>query len=119
MRCDCGNDSAPRMSFRKGSWLCTLCSDVVFNTWVPDVYWDEEPVDNLTGDDGKPMTFLSKRHKAMWMRERNIGEAGDRIHGAPLSSISNVKKPDHEKSRIQVREAFSKAKSDLKRKYGT
>ena len=117
MQCDCGNVSAPRMSYRGGRWLCSQCSDVAFNTWIPDVYWDANPCDHAVDDNGNPMTFLGKRHKALWLREHGISEAGDRVHGAPISCIPNERKPDREKIRREVRESYFKAKETMKRKY--
>lgn len=74
-------------------------------SFVPDVYWDGKPEHNLADDPitGKPRIFSSKGEKATYLRERGLQEAGDPVHGAPLS-LSNQK---HETdSRSQVRDAL-------------
>lgn len=66
---------------------CDSCSKGSFAS-VPDVFWDGRPEENLAdGPDGKPRVFLSKGQKAAYLKERGISEVGDKVHGAPYSSV--------------------------------
>lgn len=59
--------------------------------FVPDVYFDGKPEENLADDPntGKPRVFLSKGQKASYLKERGLMEAGDKVHGAPYSFSQN------------------------------
>lgn len=74
---------------KKVTRLCTGCRSGT--AFVPDVYFDGKPEENLADDPatGKPRVFLSKGHKASYLKERGIVEAGDRVHGAPIMSSEN------------------------------
>lgn len=78
-------------------------------TFVPDVYWDGKPEENLADDPhtGKPPVFLSKAHKAAYLQEHGLREAGDRYHGAPFTSINQGQKVD---TRHEVRKALQQVK---------
>lgn len=68
------------------TWICDKCgaSEIYF----PDIFWDGRPEENLAdGADGKPVTFLSRSHKARYLADRGIREAGDTVHGAPFTSL--------------------------------
>jgi len=76
---------------------------------IPDVYFDGKPEENLADDPrtGKPRVFSSKAEKAAYLKERGLIEAGDRVHGAPVSLI---KKEESRNSRDMVREALHRVK---------
>ena len=68
---------------------------------VYDVYWDGKPEENLAdGPDGKPRVFLSKGQKARYLRERGLSEAGDRVHGAPFTSIYKEDPADRKRRNV-------------------
>lgn len=56
---------------------------------------------------GKPRVFLSKGHKARYLRERGIMEAGDKVRGAFAAAVDQ---PPRQDSRTLVREAMQKVK---------
>lgn len=89
---------------------CKLCRSP--RASVPDVFWDGKPEENLADDPrtGKPPVFLSKGHKASYLKERNLQEAGDSVHGAPLSFARMAPTP-----KVNSREAVLSA---LKRARG-
>lgn len=68
---------------------CRACCSP--KTYVPDVYWDGKPEENLADDPrtGKPIVFSSKGEKAAYLKSRGIAEAGDRVHGAPVELHRN------------------------------
>ena len=74
-----------------------------------DIFWDGKPEENLADDPqtGQPPVFFSKGQKAAYLREKGICEAGDRVHGAPVTLVGQKHKVD---SRPQVREALHKVK---------
>jgi len=76
---------------------------------VHDVYWDGKPEENLADDPrtGRPIVFSSKGEKAAYLRQRGIVEAGDRVHGAPVSLSSHNPKLD---SRDAVKKALAHVK---------
>jgi len=89
---------------------CDRCG-TVSNVWMPDVFWDGKPEENLAdGADGKPRVFGSKRDKAIYLKSKGIFEAGDSYHGAMMSA-TRVPARDTRKSLEQTREAIRKAKS--------
>jgi len=96
MECKCGNKEV--VSWRSGFFtnesgeresyeFCDKCGNAG-NLSFPDVYFDGKPEENLAdGPDGKPITFLSRGHKARYLKEHGISEAGDRFHGAPFTTL--------------------------------
>ncbi len=86
LKCDaCGSEDAHRIRYYgDGSSACDRCGASP-TQGVPDVYWDGKPEENLADDPvtGKPRVFLSKGHKAAYLKERGLMEAGDRVRGAP------------------------------------
>jgi len=78
---------------------------------VPDVYWDGKPEENLANDPvtDKPIVFLSKGQKAEYLRSKGIMEAGDRVHGAPVSIYKNQERKAVD-SRHEVQMALKKVK---------
>lgn len=96
MECKCGNKNA--VSWRAGFFkndagerepyeYCDKCGGATI-AHFDDVFWDGRPEENLAdGPDGKPITFFSRGDKARYLKERGICEAGDRVHGAPVTSM--------------------------------
>lgn len=110
LTCDsCGTTEAYRLVFYgDGARCCDQCGNVS-NQAVPDVYWDGKPEENLADDPvtGKPVVFLSKGHKAAYLKERGIMEAGDRHHGAPIGFNADARKVD---SKHEVQMALKKVR---------
>lgn len=82
---------------------------------IPDVYWDGKPEENLADDPqtGMPRVFSSKAEKAAYLKSRGLMEAGDRVHGAPMSVTQMVERPSHQKT--DSREIVRKALADVKK----
>lgn len=96
--------------------ICRLCRNP--KSGMPDVFWDGKPEENLADDPvtGKPRVFASKAEKAAYLRDRGLVEAGDRVHGAPLSLATQTNQRSN--SRDEVRRALSMVKQmgrDVKR----
>lgn len=89
--------------------FCRTCRNGSINSH--DVYWDGKPEINLADDPltEKPREFLSKGHKAAYLRDRGLMEAGDRYHGAPVSFYKNQERKAVN-SRNEVRSALKKVK---------
>lgn len=85
-----------------GIQVCDGCG-LAGASQVYDVYWDGKPEENLADDPitGKPREFLSKGHKAKYLKERGLVEAGDRVHGAPLSTV-NVSRGTDSKTQVRL-----------------
>lgn len=111
MECPCGNQKAYAMKMGgSGVWECNECGGAS-QAHYADVFWNGKPVENLCDPvSGKPLEFISRGHKAKYMKERGITEAGDRVHGAPYSSLETSQTTSREKSREQVREAIQKVR---------
>lgn len=126
MICQCGNNEATfsRSGFfrneqgeREYYEYCNACGDAG-PVYVPDVFWDGKPEENLAdGADGKPVTFLSRRHKAMYLEERGIYEAGDRFGGAPFTGIATKEKknPFSKDSVAKARKQVDEMGRDVRR----
>lgn len=73
--------------------ICRLCRKP--KVFVPDVYWDGKPEENLADDPntGKPVSFRSPGEKAAYLREKGLAEAGDRVHGAPVEFNKMLPEP--------------------------
>lgn len=73
---------------------------------VSDTFWDGKPEINLADDPltGKPRVFLSKGQKARYLQERGLQEAGDRVHGAPMTF--HDKKPPRLDAKEEVQKAL-------------
>ena len=106
----CGNSDASKTQsgFVKSetgqrifSESCEKCG-FTGNVWLPDVYFDGKPEENLAdGQDGKPRVFSSKRDKAIYLKQQGIVEAGDTVRGAPISSMDkSVRKDPFSRERI-------------------
>lgn len=121
MECKCGNKEV--VSWRSGFLTneagdrepyeyCDKCGGATV-IHFDDVFWDGRPEENLAdGPDGKPITFVSKGQKARYLKERGITESGDRVHGAPISTVgSRDKAADRQKWHNQVCEARRKVES--------
>ena len=80
---NCGNTKAYRTVSGDGWERCDACSDMR-GAGVPDVYWDGTPEHGLPDDPqtGQPRIFSSKGEKARFLRENNLVEAGDKVHGS-------------------------------------
>lgn len=123
--CRCGNTNATycRAMFIRNSdgnreyiEMCDKCGDIGIPDF-PDVYWDGKPEENLADDlmTGKPPVFLSKRHKARYLRERDICEAGDNVRGAPVSFSNRPKQLFTKEDLKMARAEVSKMGRDFKR----
>lgn len=121
MECKCGNKEATRWrtgffkneaGAREPYEYCEKCGDVG-HVVLHDVFWDGKPEENLAdGPDGKPIVFISRGQKARYLKERGICEAGDRFHGAPVSTVGGRDKAaDRRKWHTQVIEARKKVES--------
>ena len=92
--------------------FCRFCTEV--RAYLPDVYFDGKPEENLAnGPDGKPITFSSKGEKAAYLESKGLREAGDRYHGAPISSVeSEARRLEMVKvnNRKEIKEALEKVK---------
>lgn len=90
--------------------LTRLCGDCRRgNIFSPDIFWDGKPEENLADDPitGKPRVFISKGQKSAYLKERGLQEAGDRVHGAPVSFVGKSPKVD---SHHEVMMALKKVK---------
>ena len=95
---------------KKIEW-CDTCS-TTSSSGVPDVYWDGKPEKNLVDDHGKPMEFLSKGHKARWLKEKGLVEAGGRFHGGTaFDGVFEKKTLNREAIRMEVRESLRKVRA--------
>jgi hypothetical protein len=101
----CGNRHVRSRVFVEKTWLCDRCGDATSPT-VHDVYFDGRPETNLVDDHGNPMVFVSKSHKARFLKEKNLREAGDKVHGAITSILDRTKIDNREKYRQEAREAI-------------
>lgn len=88
---ECRNCKRPdawqvRTSIEEGVFIdaCNFCGG--FGTpglEYADVYFPgPHACQNITDDTGTPIQFHSKSHKARVMREKGIGEIGDRVGGS-------------------------------------
>ena len=111
MICDCGNDKAFALRKYAGDdhFSCDRCGGVS-GTWMPDVFYKSGIDTGLFDERGQSLTFFSRRHKASYMREKGIEEAGDRVRGARASPQLYGKPSD----RRAVTEAVEKAKAQIK-----
>lgn len=66
---------------------------------------------NLT-ENGRPVEFLSKGHKARWMREHHVAEAGDTVKGSRSWIADKESKPKTD--RAQIKDAIAKARAQLR-----
>lgn len=121
MTCRCGNAEAHyvKTSF---TWnenrterviceYCDKCGGVGGSIWVPDVYDYTEPLENLCDrETGRPLEFVSRTHKARYMRERNVSEVGDRVHGAAYSIADANKSLDRTAARAEIRQALQRVR---------
>lgn len=90
MTCNgCGNIKAFKTVTNAGFEYCDRCGEMP-KMGLPDVYWDGTAEHGLADDPrtGQPVTFASRAQKARYLKERNLFEAGDKVHGAPASSVS-------------------------------
>ena len=73
--------------------FCKSCRNP--RTYIPDVYFDGKPEENLANDPntGAPRVFSSPRQKASYLKERGLMEAGDKFHGAPVTFSQNQNRP--------------------------
>jgi len=83
--------------------ICNYCADFGSSS-VYDVYWDGKPEINLADDEktGNPRVFSSKKEKYFYLKEKGLVEAGDRVHGAPVSHSKEVANLDsrHEVKKV-------------------
>lgn len=106
---NCNNKNAYRMRFYSGGiQVCDNCG-LAGSSHVYDVYWDGRPEETLADDPrtGNPRVFASRGEKAAYLRERGLMEAGDKVHGAPVSSLSV---PRRTNSRDEVKMALKQVK---------
>jgi len=115
----CGNQNAyvVRTVFQESELLdfCDSCSRISVS-WDPDVYLPKigHKFENLCDKMGNPIEIRSKRHKAEIMREQNVSEAGDRIHGAPIEpkswteSTRDYRKRNFSTDRPKIREIYQR-----------
>lgn len=77
---------------------------------MPDVFFDGKPEENLADDPhtGKPRVFFSRGQKAEYLKSRGLMEAGDRVHGAPLTF--HDKKPARVDAKHEVQMALKKVR---------
>lgn len=95
----------------KSPQILRYCRDCVHGTVTfHDVYWDGKPEHNLADDPytGKPRVFMSKGQKAAYLRERDISEAGDKVHGAPV--MLHKETPRRVDSKHEVQMALKKVR---------
>jgi len=95
-------------SDKKIQRFCKMCCNP--KSYVPDVYWDGKPEENLADDPrtGKPRIFSSKGEKSAYLKSRGIAEAGDRIHGAPIEIHKNQER--NVDSRHEIKMALKQVK---------
>ena len=83
----CGNQQAYRtFTTATGFECCDKCG-ALGSLDVPDVYFPGPYIDPNLGHPDRPcekdgVLVLSKRHKAMLLKEQGLREVGDRRHGA-------------------------------------
>ena len=121
MICDCGNQHA--YAIRKIAGIerqfCNECAGVS-PSGISDVFWDGKANPNLTDNMGRPMEFLSRGHKARWMKEKGIEERGDLVKGSRWNPWDGApSKPTPTEAKQQVREAVDKAITQVNHKYRT
>ena len=105
----CGNEHPSRMRwYEDGTRICNNCG-LSDGGGVPDVFWNGKPEENLADDPntGNPRIFASKGEKAAYLKEKGLMEAGDKVHGAPWSSLYNNRRND---SRAEVLQSLRKVK---------
>ena len=117
--CDgCGNQKAfavRRAAGKESRWTCNFCDEIFTLPASYDVFFDGASNPNLCDNLGNPVEFVSKGHKARWMREHRVQEAGDLVHGArysPLGEKGNGRRDCKE----EVREAVRQAKETISRR---
>lgn len=77
---------------------CDRCSRDVFNTGVPDVYWDGPGYHpSLVDEKNQPIFLWSRRHKAEIMKQQNAREAGDMYRGSRGTELETVNKVNAER----------------------
>lgn len=110
MKCGgCGNPNAHRTLSGAGWEVCDDCGNLS-GSIIPDVYWDGKPEYGLAdGPDGKPMTFGSKREKAVYLKSRGLREAGDRLRGSFSSPVGETKEERRRRNRHEFQMARKKA----------
>lgn len=113
----CGNQHVSGRIYKNGVWLCDRCGEFAPAKFY-DVFFDGKPETNLVDEHGNPMVFVSKSHKAQWLKEKNLREAGDKVRGAFQSSLDRPKVDNREKYRAEFLDSYRKVKSmgkDLRR----
>ena len=98
MRCNgCGNEHAYRVRiFGLGLEECDRCGGLG-NVHVPDVYFKEPYWDPNLAHPQRPweckrgVYVESKAHKMRLMREQDLRECGDRVHGARVEDKARLR----------------------------
>lgn len=97
--------------------MCDLCGaspPSVYDVFLPHIGWKS---DQLIDKNGQPVEFLSHGHKARFLKENGLAEAGDRHHGAPLTSMERqMRVQDPAQRRAEVRDAVARARNEVLRK---
>lgn len=80
----------PPQQGAKGQWTCNLCDSII--VWMPDVYFDESKGANQTDPNlvdryKGPVTFSSKKEKAVLLKQLGLREAGDKEGGARNTDV--------------------------------
>jgi len=77
-------DAYQTRTIEGGIEVCNFCGETG-SFWVPDVFVDKKPEENLPDDPstGKPPTFSSKMEKYHYLKQNHLVEARGRVHGGP------------------------------------
>lgn len=126
MECSgCGNKSAFRINIgycnneqgeKVKHEICDECGKPS-SPWIPDVFFDGKLENNLVDKQGNKVTFGSKREKAIYLKQNNMNERGDKIHGSHWSPEyrRNVNRND---LKNDARMALSEAIREVKQRRG-
>lgn len=119
MTCDgCGNTKAfavRRVAGVENGWTCNFCDEIFTLPNIYDVYFDGSDNPNLCDSRGNPVEFVSKGHKARWMKEHSVQEAGDLVHGAPYTAVGS-RQNERRDCKEEVREAVRQAQETISRR---
>lgn len=99
--------------------ICKICRKP--KAFLPDVYFDGKPEENLADDPvtGQPRVFFSKSQKADYLHEHGLREAGDLVHGAPVtfSQRPNPKTDSRHEVRLALKHVKEMGKDVRRQEY--
>ncbi len=118
MNCgNCGNAKAYKTVSGNGWEYCDRCGEVP-SVGLADVYFDGKEEHGLADDPttGRARVFGSRGEKARYLKERNLSEAGDTVHGAPPSATSLENRREYGLSAGQAVRLVKQMGADVRRR---